>query len=130
MGHGSLFTPFYADARYEQLTGGSGKRALYYLAKRRLGMSRPEWDALPWYDQRMYVEGFVEEGLLSTGNDHDVDMNDPIHGGEFAEEGSPRDKHNPDLPKRVPALPGIDPVMTPTDQLMRLGLKVIDGGRV
>lgn len=130
MGHGDVPPPFYADARYEQLTGGPGNRALHYLAKRRLNMSVAEWDALPWYDQRMYMEGFVEEGLLSTGDDHDVDMRDPIHGGEFSEEGPKHDKHNPDQPKRVPSIPGVDPVMTSTEQLKRLGLKVIDGGGV
>jgi hypothetical protein len=39
---------------------------VYYLARRHLSMGPPEWDALPWWQQKVYLEGFVDEGLLTT----------------------------------------------------------------
>lgn len=44
------------DARYEQLTGGEDQRRLYYTVLKLFRITRQEWDALPWHDQRMYVE--------------------------------------------------------------------------
>lgn len=32
-----------------------------YLARRWLGYGRAEWDALPWFDQQMYMEGMAAE---------------------------------------------------------------------
>jgi hypothetical protein len=29
---------------------------LYYTVLKILGLTRQQWDALPWHDQRMYVE--------------------------------------------------------------------------
>lgn len=38
----------------------------HYLARRYLQMAPQEWDRLPWYEQRMYLEGFAEEGLVEN----------------------------------------------------------------
>jgi len=40
----------------------------YYLARRYLSMSPREWDALAWWEQRMYLEGYEEEGLIEPGD--------------------------------------------------------------
>jgi hypothetical protein len=44
------------DARYELTTGGEDQRRLYYAVLKIFGLVRQEWDALPWHDQRMYIE--------------------------------------------------------------------------
>jgi hypothetical protein len=35
-----------------------------YAARRHLGMSWKEWRDTPWWVQRLYVEGMVEEELI------------------------------------------------------------------
>lgn len=60
--------PFDSDRRYEALSGGREQRSVYYLARRRLGLSVREWDALPWWQSRLYLEGLSEE--FTGGDDH------------------------------------------------------------
>lgn len=47
--------------RYESVTGGKNQRIIYYLARRKLGYSPAEWDALPWHHQQLFIEGFEME---------------------------------------------------------------------
>jgi len=37
------------------------------MARRYLGLSTGEWDALPWHVAQTYLEGFEEEGLIGSG---------------------------------------------------------------
>lgn len=39
-----------------------------YLARRYLGLSPAEYDALPWWERRLYLEGFREERLVNDGS--------------------------------------------------------------
>jgi hypothetical protein len=34
---------------------------LYYVVLKILGLTRQQWDQLPWHDQRMYIEQFNED---------------------------------------------------------------------
>lgn len=34
---------------------------MLYVVRRHLGFSRAEWEALPWHDQLMYLEGLQDE---------------------------------------------------------------------
>lgn len=43
------------------MTGGRPGRIAYYLARRHLGFSVAEWQALPWWQSRLYAEGLAEE---------------------------------------------------------------------
>lgn len=63
MAHGAV-QPGKRGSRYEQVSGGLGQRRIYYLARRKLQLSPEEWDALPWWQERMYVEGFGEEEFV------------------------------------------------------------------
>lgn len=53
--------PGIAGDRYELLTGGRGGRLTYWAIIKRLRITAPEWDKLPWYVQRMYLEMLREE---------------------------------------------------------------------
>lgn len=66
MDHGDLQQPGRLSARYEHLSGGRAKRLIYYLAQRHLSLSPPEWDRLAWWHQKVYLDGFEEEGILTT----------------------------------------------------------------
>lgn len=55
--------------RYDHLTGGVAERQMHYLARRYLKFRWDEWDALPWWQQRAYVEGLHRE--LSDGDGDD-----------------------------------------------------------
>ena len=37
-----------------------------YLARRYLKMGPHDWRNLPWWERRLYIEGFEAEGLVST----------------------------------------------------------------
>lgn len=66
MDHGSVPQPGRLTARYEGLSGGREQRLFYYLARRYLGLTPAGWDALAWWEQKAYLEGFEEEGLISS----------------------------------------------------------------
>jgi hypothetical protein len=36
------------------------------MARRHLGLSRDEWDGLDWLDQKTYLFGFEQEGLVTV----------------------------------------------------------------
>lgn len=59
--------------RYEQLTGGVHRRRTYYAVRKVLHFARAEWDALPWHDQRMYLEELAADldGRRSDGDQID-----------------------------------------------------------
>ena len=40
---------------------------ILYLAQRRLGLSVDAWRALPWWQTRLFRDGFEAEGLLTRG---------------------------------------------------------------
>lgn len=44
------------DERYELITGGEDQRRLYYVVLKIFGLTRQQWDVIPWHDQRMYIE--------------------------------------------------------------------------
>lgn len=46
---------------------------LIYLARRRLGMTPEEWLALPWWQTRVYIEGYQAEGILKDPDEDDED---------------------------------------------------------
>jgi hypothetical protein len=41
-------------------------------------MTRAEWDTLEWWEQRLYLEGFEDEGLIRRGDGPDADGNESI----------------------------------------------------
>lgn len=57
-----------------------GRRVLLYLARRKLGLSPAEWDALSWDTQRCYVEGMADEGLINLPEPAAEAGNDLISG--------------------------------------------------
>lgn len=51
------------------------------MARRHLGLSAKDWDTLDWWEQRLYIEGLVDEGLVSDGEDADPTLtNEEVHG--------------------------------------------------
>lgn len=75
------------NARFEALSGGASKRAFYYLAGRFLHMTPREWDELPWWVQRVYLEGFQAEGFLSDGTTPKAGTVDDFHGALSGQPG-------------------------------------------
>lgn len=61
MGHSRAERPGRLSDRYESLTGGRSGRLTYYVIRKRLSFSGPEWDELPWHFQRLYMELLHEE---------------------------------------------------------------------
>jgi hypothetical protein len=55
--------------RYDHLTGGVAERRTPFLVRRHLHFGWAEWDALPWWQQRAYLEELVRE--MSDGDDPD-----------------------------------------------------------
>lgn len=45
------------------------------MARRQLGMDPGSWDALPWWQQRMYLEGYEWEGLVESPDGGPQDSN-------------------------------------------------------
>ena len=64
MDRGDVPLPGSLNARYDDVSGGEGQRRAYYMARRHLGMSPAEWDALAWWEQKMYLDGYTWEGLI------------------------------------------------------------------
>jgi hypothetical protein len=101
MGGGYFFSTQLVDARYNAVSGGESNRAILYVVRRHLRMSSREWQELPWWEQRVYIEGLIDEELLVTSD-------------------------KPTTP--IEQEDGIDPVMASDAELRRMGLTVIDGG--
>lgn len=59
MDAGAVYRPKCRERRYSALTEGT--RKTYYLARRYLNYSIEEWEALPWWEQRVYIEGLEWE---------------------------------------------------------------------
>lgn len=75
MDHGGAVLPGRVAARYEALTGGPEGRRTYYLVRKHLGFTATEWDALPWWQQRMYVEELAADLFGPTeGLDSDAQL--------------------------------------------------------
>lgn len=47
---------------------------VWYLAKRRLGFSIDEWEALPWWQQMVYLEGLGEEFYDPEQDEQEQDL--------------------------------------------------------
>jgi hypothetical protein len=47
--------------RYEALAGSREERLTYYLVRRYLHFSIDEWDRLPWWQTKLYIERLSEE---------------------------------------------------------------------
>jgi hypothetical protein len=77
--HRSADRPGNTEARYEQLSGGPSERVLLYLARRYLRMSYQEWRDAPWWVQRTYIEGMMQEELLQQeGSETSAVDDDPV----------------------------------------------------
>lgn len=53
---------------------------IWYLARRKLGLSPDEWDDLPWHHQRVYMEGFEQEELIQYQNNSPAGAQDGASG--------------------------------------------------
>lgn len=64
------------ERRYEDLTGPAQRRVVWYLVRRHLGFSIEDWERLPWFQQRAYLEGlkqeFYREEDEETGDEQDL----------------------------------------------------------
>lgn len=49
------------EARYEGLAGNAGHRTELYVVRRRLRIGIDEWERLPWWQRRVYIEGLQDE---------------------------------------------------------------------
>ncbi len=56
MAPGGAERPGKVAARYDALTGGRNGRATYYLLARRLKILPSQFDAEPWWSQRLLLE--------------------------------------------------------------------------
>ena len=60
------------EARYERLAGAEAKRRELYIVRRRLRFTVDEWQALPWWQKRLYIEGLeweAEQNRAPTESD-------------------------------------------------------------
>lgn len=119
MDHGRVSTPKRSDARYHELSGGPGNRAVLYLAKSRLNLSPDEWEDLLWWEQRTYIEGFHDEGLLKYAGEGD-DYDDYVPPEEPDTDGPMPDR------KRWGSNRDVDPVGASDSELRGLGITVHD----
>ena len=62
--------------RYEALAGDVNQRRIYYVARRRLQFLPEEWDRLPWWQARMYLEGVQWEFSDEPEDDRFEGMDD------------------------------------------------------
>lgn len=60
MAHGGA-RPKRLEERYEDVAGPFPARQTHYLARRHLGFLPAEFDALPWHERRMFIEGLIFE---------------------------------------------------------------------
>lgn len=49
------------DLRYEEVSGGWENRRTYYYVRKILHFSADEWDALTWWQRRMYIEQMTSD---------------------------------------------------------------------
>ena len=78
------------NARYDRVSGGAGNRLAYYLARRHLGLSPGEWDDLPWWQQKMFWEGYEQEGLIESADGPSArDLDSPETGATAILAGEP-----------------------------------------
>ena len=54
--------PKKGNPRIEVLTRGHG--STYYLARRYFNLSPSEWDALPWWESVILIQGLQEQGVI------------------------------------------------------------------
>lgn len=61
------------------------------MARRYLTLSPDEWDALPWWQQRVYLEGYEWEGLIEKNGESQDEGPTKMSGnlGEFSAIGIP-----------------------------------------
>lgn len=71
-------------------------------------MTPEEWDGTPWWQQRVYIEGYEAEGILDTGEE--------VGPAESEEQAEAR------------ANVEDDPANASDDDFRAMGLTVIDGG--
>jgi len=68
MAHGAV-PPGTAGSRYEALSGGADRRSVLYLARRYFNLSPAEWDATPWWESHLLIEGLQDQGVIGGGED-------------------------------------------------------------
>jgi len=56
-----VVVPGSLEARYERVAGPADARAELYWARRRLSFTINEWLALPWWQRKVYIEGWNNE---------------------------------------------------------------------
>ena len=76
MGRRAVAEPGIRSRRYELITRSEQQRTLWYLVRRHLGFTRSEWEALPWHDQLVYMEGILEEFYEDDGDNYVDDTRD------------------------------------------------------
>lgn len=67
--------------RYDHLTGGVAERQTHYLVRRYLKFGWSEWDELPWWQQRAYLDGLRRE--LAPDDDEDGDGSGEIDAADM-----------------------------------------------
>lgn len=80
---------------------------MLYLARRRLNLSVAEWRKLSWWERQVYIEGFMDEELITVSSSS----------GVAEEEEGPTSSTGP-----------IDATVADDSALRRNGLTVVDGG--
>lgn len=64
---GGTVLPGSTSRRYQGIVGGDGQQTTLYLVRRRLGFSVDEWQALPWWQQNLYLDGLIKELSRESG---------------------------------------------------------------
>lgn len=59
--------------RWEALTKGAANQ--YYLARRYFNYTVDEWDALPWWQAALYLQGLEDQGIIG---DKDAPTNQSV----------------------------------------------------
>lgn len=61
------------DSRYEQLTGNEDKRMEWFIVRKELNYSIDDWEALPWWHQRVYIDGLIKQADADSGGSESDD---------------------------------------------------------
>lgn len=78
-------------ARYDALTGGSAGARTLYVVRRELGYGVDEWQALPWWQQQLYIDGLnaeadrADQGAAQTTPGGGSDYIDALYSGTMAD---------------------------------------------